>query len=91
VCTSGGFSVYCFSPFSFYFYIPSVCRLPIKEFAQLSWYSDGQWDGQPGFDSCQVKEIFLFSTAFKTIYRAHPASHKMGTGGFFPGVKAAVV
>lgn len=44
-------------PFSPYFFL---------ELGRLGWYSDGPRAGRLEFDSLQGKEIFLFSTAFRS-------------------------
>jgi hypothetical protein len=45
--------------------------------------------GTLGFVSRRGLGIFLFITAFQNGSGAHPASYPMGTGGSFPGDKAA--
>jgi hypothetical protein len=57
------------------------------EMGQLSWHTGGVWARQPGFDSQQRQEIFLYSTASRLWFWTNQPSNPMGTGGYFPGVK----
>jgi hypothetical protein len=57
---------------------------------QLSRYSDELWAGQPGFDSQEGQEIFLFFSV-QTGSGTHPASYTMGIRGSFPEDKSAMV
>jgi hypothetical protein len=54
----------------------------------LSRYSDRLQAGQPGFDRGRDRRYFLRHSV-QTGSGAHPASYVMGTGGSFPGSKAA--
>jgi hypothetical protein len=39
----------------------------MAELEELSQYSDGQWDGQTGFNSQQRRDIFLYSTSSRLL------------------------
>jgi hypothetical protein len=54
---------------------------------QLSQYSDGPRAGQPGFDSQQGQEIFLYSTVSRLALRPIQPPIQWVLGALSPGVK----
>jgi hypothetical protein len=55
---------------------------PVSLLSLLTWYSDRQWAGQPGFDSRQGQAIFLYSAASIPALGVHQASYQMAIGDF---------
>jgi hypothetical protein len=63
-------------------------KVRLKKPGYLTRYSDGLRAGRPGIDSLWARDFSLVQS-LRTDSGAQPASYPMGTGGSFPGGKAA--
>jgi hypothetical protein len=62
-------------------------RVLSATFVIAQWWDTGWLAGRPGFDSRQVQEIFLYSTAFRPALRPTQLSIQWVPAALFPGVK----